>query len=611
MLGQHLRLVHHAGDVQQRLRRNAADVEAHAAERRVALDQHRLHAEIGGAERGAVAARSGAEHEHPAFDVGLAGVGRGAGDRRGRWLGRCAPLARRRRWPAALPRRRGLRGAGCGGFEHDDERAFAHLVAELDLDFLDGAGGGRGNVHRRLVRFERDERILGLHRVARLHEDLDDRDVLEVADVGDFDLDGAHGRLPRRGVSYGAHSITRRMSASSAARYAVKRAARRAVDHAMVVGERQRHHQARRERLAVPHRLGGALRHAEDRDFRRVDDRRERRAADAAQARDREAAALHVGRAELAFARLRGERRHLRGDREHALLVGVLDHRHDEAVRRVGGEADVEVLLQDQVVAVERGIDVRELPQRGDARLDQEREHRHLDAGLLVLLVERDAEGLEVGDVRLVELRDVRNHHPVAGEVRAGDLLDPRQRPRFDRTELREVDGRPRQQVERAAAADAAASDPARRRARAHRLLHEILHVLLQDAALRSRARDAREIDAQLARELAHRRRRVRGLERGGVDRSGGGRRLRRRGRGWRGGGAAAAGRRVGGRRRRRGGGSAARLGGARIGAAAPVSSTTIAEPSLTLSPSFTFTSLHGAGGTATARPSSPCPIRA
>jgi hypothetical protein len=49
---------------------NAADVEAHAAERRIALDQHRLHAEVGGAERRRIAARAGAEHQHVAFDVG-------------------------------------------------------------------------------------------------------------------------------------------------------------------------------------------------------------------------------------------------------------------------------------------------------------------------------------------------------------------------------------------------------------------------------------------------------------------------------------------------------------------------------------------------------------
>ena len=60
----------------------------------------------------------------------------------------------------------------------------------------------------------------------------------------------------------------------------------------------------------------------------------------------------------------------------HALLVGVADHRHDEPVRRVGGEADVVVLLEDQVVAVERGVELGELLQRGHRRLDHEREHR-------------------------------------------------------------------------------------------------------------------------------------------------------------------------------------------------------------------------------------------
>jgi hypothetical protein len=57
------------------------------------------------------------------------------------------------------------------------------------------------------------------------------------------------------------------------------------------------------------------------------------------------------------------------GDLEDALLVGVLDHRHDQAVRRVGGEGDVEVLLVDQVVAVERGVELRELLQRATQAL--------------------------------------------------------------------------------------------------------------------------------------------------------------------------------------------------------------------------------------------------
>ena len=49
-------------------------------------------------------------------------------------------------------------------------------------------------------------------------------------------------------------------------------------------------------------------------------------------------------------------------------LSAVLDHRHHQAVRRVGGEADVEVLLQDELVAVEDGVELGELLQRGDRR---------------------------------------------------------------------------------------------------------------------------------------------------------------------------------------------------------------------------------------------------
>ena len=96
----------------------------------------------------------------------------------------------------------------------------------------------------------------------------------------------------------------------------------------------------------------------------------------------------------------------------------------------------------------------------------------------------RLAEGLEVGDVGLVELRDVRDRDPVAVQVGAGELLDARQRLRLDRAELGEVDLRPGRQVER---------QRRRRLARAgaglasKRALHEGLHVLVQDAALRVR----------------------------------------------------------------------------------------------------------------------------
>src|SRR5688572_18911859 len=57
--------------------------------------------------------------------------------------------------------------------------------------------------------------------------------------------------------------------------------AQRAVDHAVIVGQRERQHEARREVLAVPHGLHDGLADTEYGDFGRVDDRREMRAADA------------------------------------------------------------------------------------------------------------------------------------------------------------------------------------------------------------------------------------------------------------------------------------------------------------------------------------------
>jgi hypothetical protein len=71
--------------VQERLGRDAPDVQAHAAERLVALDHDDVEAEVGRAERGGVPARTGAEDEHAGVDVaalvrvGGAAGGRGAG----------------------------------------------------------------------------------------------------------------------------------------------------------------------------------------------------------------------------------------------------------------------------------------------------------------------------------------------------------------------------------------------------------------------------------------------------------------------------------------------------------------------------------------------------
>ena len=87
------RFVDHLGRVQQRLRRNAADIEANAAERRIVLDQYRVLAKIGRAERRRVAAGARTEHDDLAFDIGLA-AGCACGLRRRR-LGSFFPGLRR------------------------------------------------------------------------------------------------------------------------------------------------------------------------------------------------------------------------------------------------------------------------------------------------------------------------------------------------------------------------------------------------------------------------------------------------------------------------------------------------------------------------------------
>ena len=213
VLGERLRLVHDGRDVQQRLRRNAADVEAHAAERRVALDQHRLHAEVGGAERRGVAAR--ARRRAPASRIR-------------RRPCRCRSRRRDRRGAARLGAARSpaLRAGGCrarrrrggrGLRRRRPRRASSTTISEpsltlspsLTLTSLTVPAAATGTSIVALSDSSVTSESSAFDRIARLHEDLDDRDVLEVADVGDLDFDRAHGRIGA------AHSITRRMSAST------------------------------------------------------------------------------------------------------------------------------------------------------------------------------------------------------------------------------------------------------------------------------------------------------------------------------------------------------------------------------------------------------------
>jgi hypothetical protein len=289
----------------------------------------------------------------------------------------------------------------------------------------------------------------------------------------------------------------------------------------------------------------------------RIDDGREVAPANAAQAGDREAGARHLGRRQLAVARLLGQLAHFLADLQDALLVGILDHRHHQAVGRVGRKADMEVLLVDQGVAVQRAVELGVFLQRRHAGLDQKGQHRHLDAGLLVLLVGRHAEGFQIGDVGVVMVGDGGNHDRVAQQVGATDLLDARQLLALDGAELGEVDLGPGDQAQLGAAAAGLCRRRLGRlglglRGTCHHRPGEGLHIGFGDAALGPAAFDLIQRHAQFARELAHRWRCVRQPHRraGGVmgghsssgrrgrcsrcrGRCGGGRRRRCGGHGW------------------------------------------------------------------------------
>ena len=144
----------------------------------------------------------------------------------------------------------------------------------------------------------------------------------------------------------------------------------------MVPGKRQRQDEPGRELLPVPAGLEARSRRPQDGHFGRVDDGRKAGAADAAERGNREGAALHVGGLEFAVARPGREVHHLASNVEDALDVDVADDRNQQPAGRVGGKADVVVLLQHQFAAVDGGVQTRVLFQHERAGLDDERQDR-------------------------------------------------------------------------------------------------------------------------------------------------------------------------------------------------------------------------------------------
>jgi len=77
-------------------------------------------------------------------------------------------------------------------FQHQQQGAFAHLVAQCHFEFFHHTGVATGYFHGRLVRLHGDQALLGLDRVAGFDQQFDHCHVREVANVGDFDVDECH-----------------------------------------------------------------------------------------------------------------------------------------------------------------------------------------------------------------------------------------------------------------------------------------------------------------------------------------------------------------------------------------------------------------------------------
>ena len=148
-----------------------------------------------------------------------------------------------------------------------------------------------------------------------------------------------------------AHNRIFRMSASTSPSQGREARGKGTVDHAVVVGERERKHEARNELTIAPHGFHPSAREAEDADLGGVDDRREGRSADAAEARDRERRTLDIGRTQLSRASSVSELGQLACDLEDPLLIDVTNHWYDQAVRGVDGDAEMRITLEHETLA--------------------------------------------------------------------------------------------------------------------------------------------------------------------------------------------------------------------------------------------------------------------
>jgi hypothetical protein len=84
-------------------------------------------------------------------------------------------------------------------------------------------------------------------------------------------------------------------------------------------------------------------------------------ASDSTETRDGEAPTTHIGKLDLALSSGIREFTHLAGYCRYALFVHVANNRDDQPVRSADCEPEMKILLENQIIAIERGVEFGEL----------------------------------------------------------------------------------------------------------------------------------------------------------------------------------------------------------------------------------------------------------
>ena len=145
---------------------------------------------------------------------------------------------------------------------------------------------------------------------------------------------------------------------------------------------------------------------------------------------------MHFLRFQLAFAGFFRQFGQLLADFFQTFLIHVFDDGNNQAVWRIGCETDVEVIFQNQIVAVQRSVEFREGFQRGNGSFDDECQRRQFHAFAFPFFVQLFAEFFQFGHVRFFVNGNVRDNYPVAGQVLTGNFLNAGQFFNFDIAEF-------------------------------------------------------------------------------------------------------------------------------------------------------------------------------